>query len=91
MACRPGVTCCSRVGHGRRGKPAEGPGEPFDPPEVEWTRVSPRLASARRVVTCGPLLLVGAALGVLGVVVDEVWLWLRRQSFRSPWRAGPGW
>ena len=47
--------------------------EPFDPPEVEWTRVSARLASARRVVTCGPLLLLAAALAVLGVVVDTPW------------------
>jgi membrane protein YdbS with pleckstrin-like domain len=48
--------------------------EPFDPPEVEWTRVSARLASARRVVTCGPLLLLAAALAVLGVVVDISWV-----------------
>jgi membrane protein YdbS with pleckstrin-like domain len=47
--------------------------EPFDPPEVEWTRVSPRLASARRVVTCGPLLLLALALVVLGVVVGVTW------------------
>ncbi len=48
--------------------------EPFDPPEVEWTRVSARLASARRVVSCGPLLLLAAALAVLGVVLDTSWL-----------------
>jgi uncharacterized protein len=48
--------------------------EPFDPPEVDWTRVSARLASARRVVTCGPLLLLAAALAVLGVVVDTSWV-----------------
>ena len=48
--------------------------EPFDPPEVEWTRVSPRLASARRVVTCGPLLVVAVALAVLGVVADVRWV-----------------
>ena len=48
--------------------------EPFDPPEVEWTRVSARLASARRIVTCGPLLLLAAALVVLGVVVDTSWI-----------------
>jgi membrane protein YdbS with pleckstrin-like domain len=48
--------------------------EPFDPPEVEWTRVSARLAAARRIVTCGPLLLLAAALAVLGVVVDISWV-----------------
>ena len=49
--------------------------EPFDPPEVEWTRVSARLASARRIVICGPLLLLAAALAVLGVaVVDTSWV-----------------
>jgi uncharacterized protein len=47
--------------------------EPFDPPEVEWTRVSSRLAAARRIVTCGPLLLLAAALAVLGVVVGTSW------------------
>jgi membrane protein YdbS with pleckstrin-like domain len=50
------------------------PAEPFDPVEVEWTRVSPRLASARRVVTCGPLLVLAVALVVLGVVVDTRWV-----------------
>jgi uncharacterized protein len=48
--------------------------EPFDPPEVEWTRVSARLASARRIVTCGPLLLLAAALAILGTVVDTTWV-----------------
>jgi membrane protein YdbS with pleckstrin-like domain len=47
--------------------------EPFDPPEVEWTRVSARLAAARRIVTCGPLLLLAAALALLGVVLDTSW------------------
>jgi uncharacterized protein len=50
------------------------PAEPFDPPEVEWTRVSARLASARRIVTCGPLLLLAAALAVLGVVAGTSWV-----------------
>jgi membrane protein YdbS with pleckstrin-like domain len=48
--------------------------EPFDPPAVEWTRVSPRLASARRVVTCGPLLLLAVAVIVLGVLVETNWV-----------------
>ena len=52
----------------------EGPGEPFDPPEVQWTRVSGRLAGARRVVTCGPLLLVGAALVALALTAGPGWL-----------------
>jgi membrane protein YdbS with pleckstrin-like domain len=62
------------AGTGGEATPVEGPGEPFDPPQVEWTRVSTRLAAARRVVTCGPLLLVAAALAVLGVVADTSWV-----------------
>ncbi len=54
-----------------RGEPS---GEPFDPPEVTWTRVSPRLAGARRVVTCGPLLLVAAGLALLGATAGPGWL-----------------
>ncbi len=54
-----------------RGEPS---GEPFDPPEVTWTRVSPRLAGARRVVTCGPLLLVAAGLALLGASAGPGWL-----------------
>ncbi len=46
-------------------------GEPFDPPDVVWTRVSPRLASARRVVTCVPLALLGAVIAGGGLLVDR--------------------
>ncbi len=45
-----------------------GPGEPFDPPDVSWTRVSPRLALARRLVGCGPLVLLAVVFAVIGAV-----------------------
>ncbi|WP_273652404.1 PH domain-containing protein [Cellulomonas fimi] len=47
----------------------------FDPLGVDWTPVSPRLASARLTVTAivlGPLLLLGVALAALTQVA---WLW----------------
>jgi hypothetical protein len=49
-------------------------GEPFDPPDVTWTGVSPRLASARRLVTCLPLVLLAVGAAVLGRLVDQTWL-----------------
>jgi membrane protein YdbS with pleckstrin-like domain len=53
----------------------DAPADLFDPLGVDWTPVSPRLASARLVVTAiwlGPLLLVGVALAALTQVA---WLW----------------
>jgi uncharacterized protein len=58
-----------------RGSQLAGSG-PFDPPGVVWSRVSPRLATAR-------LLSAGIALGVLAVaavvlllVLDQWWPWI---------------
>jgi membrane protein YdbS with pleckstrin-like domain len=48
--------------------------EPFDPADVEWQRVSPRLATARRL-----LFAASAAVLVIALVVIEVlsgWTWL---------------
>lgn len=48
--------------------------EPFDPADVEWQRVSPRLATARRL-----LFAASAAVLVIAMVVIEVlsgWSWL---------------
>ena len=47
----------------------------FDPPDVTWTKVSPRLASARRT---GDLIftgVVGLPIAVLAVVLDQTWMW----------------
>lgn len=51
------------------------PGDPFDPPEVAWTGVSPRLAVARRLVVCGPLVLLALVPAVPAVVLGVSWLW----------------
>src|SRR5690349_12077475 len=60
---------------GRAATPAGPRGEPFDPPEVAWTRVSPRLAVARRLLTCGPLLAAAVLAAVGAVGVGASWLW----------------
>jgi membrane protein YdbS with pleckstrin-like domain len=52
------------------------PGGAFDPPEVEWSKVSPRLAVARRLVTCGPLLAGAAVAAVAAVMADLSWPWI---------------
>jgi uncharacterized protein len=51
--------------------------EPFDPPGEPWVRVSPRLATLRR--------LVGAATGLLVLAAAAVLLWLV-----APWLAAVG-
>jgi membrane protein YdbS with pleckstrin-like domain len=51
--------------------------EPFDPPGEPWVRVSPRLATLRR--------LVGATTGLLAVAGAAVLLWLA-----APWLAVAG-
>src|SRR5690349_23720558 len=51
--------------------------EPFDPRDVAWSSVSPRLALARRVslsITTGVLAVVTVVLGL--VVLDWAWSWL---------------
>jgi membrane protein YdbS with pleckstrin-like domain len=51
------------------------PGEPFQPADVRWASVSPRLATARRIVACVPLVAVAAGAGVLAEVLAVAWLW----------------
>ena len=51
-------------------------GEPFEPPGVQWWSPSPRLASARRVTTCGPLAVLAVVAGVLARVLSTSWLWI---------------
>ncbi len=51
-------------------------GDLFDPAEVTWTRVSPRLASARRVVLLIALGVLAALAAVPAVVLDRGFLWL---------------
>jgi hypothetical protein len=41
---------------------------------VTWTGVSPRLASARRLVAAVPLVLIALGLAVLSRVADQTWL-----------------
>ncbi len=49
--------------------------EPFDPDGVVWSSVSPRLASARRVSGCLPLLVLATGCAVAAVVVPWPPLW----------------
>ena len=51
-------------------------GEPFQPPDVDWADVSARLATARRLVACLPLVALAAAGGVLAVLLDAAWIWV---------------
>jgi membrane protein YdbS with pleckstrin-like domain len=55
--------------------------EPFEPPGVDWTRVSPRLATVRRVVGGVPLLLLAVAATAAAVVVSWPWLLLAATGF----------
>jgi membrane protein YdbS with pleckstrin-like domain len=50
--------------------------EPFEPAGVVWSRVSPRLASARRVTGCLPLLVLAVAAAVAALAVPWTPLWL---------------
>jgi membrane protein YdbS with pleckstrin-like domain len=50
--------------------------EPFEPAGVDWTPVSPRLASARLVVGLGWLAVPLAGLGVAAALAQQLWLWL---------------
>jgi membrane protein YdbS with pleckstrin-like domain len=52
------------------------PDEPFDPRDVPWSRVSPRLALARRTtlsITIGILAAIDVVVGI--VVLDWPWAW----------------
>ncbi|MGZ4602630.1 MAG: PH domain-containing protein [Kineosporiaceae bacterium] len=64
-----------RPGEAGAAQPA-GVGEPFDPPDVAWSGVSPRLASARRVTTCLPLAVLAVGAAGLAVALGRGWLWL---------------
>jgi len=65
----------SRAAPGRcasmRGMPAD---DPFVPHDVVWTPVSPRLATARRLVAAASSLLLAAALLTAGLLLDERWV-----------------
>jgi membrane protein YdbS with pleckstrin-like domain len=59
------------------GETGQTPGaEPFEPPGVIWSNVSPRLATVRRVLGAIPLLLVAGAAAVAGVLMSWPWLYL---------------
>ncbi|RKS75264.1 hypothetical protein CLV35_1723 [Motilibacter peucedani] len=48
--------------------------DPFDPFDVEWRPVSPRLATVRRALGCGALLLVTVLVAVgLGLLAGTTW------------------
>ncbi len=59
----------------RPGSPATQPG-PFDPPGVVWSRVSPRLATARLLSNGIVLVVLAVAAVVLLVLVDHWWPWV---------------
>ncbi len=50
-------------------QPGDGSAEPFDPEGVVWRSVSPRLATARRVTGCVPLVVLAAGCAGVGLVV----------------------
>jgi len=50
--------------------------EPFDPADVTWSRVSPRLAAARITTTCIVFALPIAILVVIAAMTGEMWVWL---------------
>src|SRR3954451_24027736 len=58
------------------GTPIDAAGEPFDPPDVQWWSPSPRLAGARRLTTCGPLVVLAVGAAVLAPVLSTGWLWI---------------
>jgi membrane protein YdbS with pleckstrin-like domain len=49
---------------------------PFEPDAVQWSRISPRFADARRVSVCGPLLLLAVGCVIAALVVPWWPLWL---------------
>ena len=50
--------------------------EPFDPADITWTRVSPRLATARITTTSILFGLPLVILVVVAVLTGEAWLWI---------------
>lgn len=51
-------------------------GEPFEPADVAFTSVSPRLATARRIATCTTLLVIAAAFAFVALVGEQSWAWV---------------
>ncbi|HEX2810272.1 MAG TPA: PH domain-containing protein [Kineosporiaceae bacterium] len=57
------------------GETGQTPGaEPFEPPGVVWSNVSPRLATVRRVLGAVPLLVLALAAVVAAVLLSWPWL-----------------
>jgi membrane protein YdbS with pleckstrin-like domain len=57
--------------------------EPFQPEGVVWTAVSPRLASARRLSGCVPLLVLALGAAVPALVVPWAPLWILAALFAA--------
>lgn len=51
-------------------------GEPFEPADVAFTSVSPRLATARRIATCTTLLVIAAAFAFVAIIGEQSWAWV---------------
>jgi membrane protein YdbS with pleckstrin-like domain len=51
------------------------PGDPFDPPGLEWSRVSGKLVTARLVVSLGTVGLFAVAGVVVAVLAGAAWVW----------------
>jgi membrane protein YdbS with pleckstrin-like domain len=58
------------------GRPTGEPGEPFDPPDVQWWSPSSRLAAARRLTVCGPLAVLAVLAALFAVLAAAGWLWI---------------
>jgi uncharacterized protein len=56
-------------------------GEPFEPADVVFTSVSPRLVTARRISGCAPLLLLAAGFAALAVLGERSWAWVPAAVF----------
>lgn len=56
-------------------------GEPFEPGDVVFTSVSPRLVTARRIAGCTPLLLIAAGFAALAALGDQTWAWVAAALF----------
>jgi uncharacterized protein len=58
------------------GTPTPDAAGPFDPPDVQWSSPSPRLAVARRLTTCGPLAVLAVIAAALAWGLSTGWLWI---------------
>jgi membrane protein YdbS with pleckstrin-like domain len=61
--------------------------DPFDPEDITWQRVSPKLATSRRLVTAVGALVPAALVIVLAVLTHTSWVYL----FLAPVLAVTGW